>query len=67
MKTQHLILSLTAAALLFVACDKDNRNTPKDTSGVSSYLNQDWNLKKQPSSGFQIVTAWDVETIFVNF
>lgn len=62
MLNKYQILTLVILALLCVSCDKDNGASTKDTSGAASYNEQDWNWNKQPSSGFQIDTAWDGDT-----
>lgn len=67
MKPIRFIIPLALLMLLFVSCDKDNGASPKDTSGVVSYTEQEWNWNKQSSSGFQIDTAWNGDSIIVEF
>lgn len=51
---KHLILPLAAVMLLFVSCDKDNGSAPTDTSGASSYQEQDWNWDKNENNKYQL-------------
>ena len=66
MKTKHLILPIAVTAMLCVGCDKGDRSSSEDTSGVESYQEQDWSWEKQQGDEIQIDTVWDGDTT-INF
>lgn len=70
MKHKHLILSLAATAMLCVGCDKASEPSGDETfdrhpTWTNDNSNNFW--EKLPNDGFQIDTAWDGDTIFVEF
>ena len=70
MANNNLILPFALLALFFVSCDKDSDQQTEDKFDqhphwTSDSTNNFWD--KQQNGGFQIDTAWDGGTIFVNF
>lgn len=69
-KSKRLLLTLAAVAMLCVGCDKTDDQSTDETFGSHPTWTEDdpdsfW--EKQPNGGFQIDTAWDGDTIFVEF
>lgn len=70
MKPKHLILTLAVVALLFAACDKSSdQQTDEIFDQYPKQINNSTNnfYNKQQGGGLQIDTAWDGDTIIVEF